>query len=197
MSFLPVGRRCPMQSQVFKTAQDDFNIPELDSNYMSGVNVPMDYQMENGTMPISVPENPENLANEEDLKSFIFSELERIGVPSRIVREKQDSIFGQTLKSDSSLSGFFLIPTFTAEGKVSLGSATDIAKKVSDTFSLEWQIEEINNNYRVKFETQKQEVAPDSSFDMLGSKTSKTASVFSELLEERKNLLYNKLRDLK
>lgn len=194
MSFLPVGRRRPMQSQVFKTAQDEFNMPELDSSYMSGGNIPMDYQIEDGTMPVSAPEN---FANEEDLKSFIFSELEGIGVPSRIVREKQDSIFGQTLKSDSSLSGFFLIPTFTAEGKVSLASAIDIAKKVSDSFSLEWQIEEVNNNYRVKFETQKQETAPESSFDMLGSKTSKTASVFSELLEERKNLLYNKLRDLK
>ena len=90
MSFLPVGRRRPMQSQVFKTAQDEFNMPELDSSYMSGGNIPMDYQIEDGTMPVSAPEN---FANEEDLKSFIFSELEGIGVPSRIVREKQDSIF--------------------------------------------------------------------------------------------------------
>ena len=190
MSFFPVGRRRPMQSQMFKVSQDDFNIPDIDSNYMSGDNVPMDFQNE-----INEQEIP--AATEEDLKASVFSELEGIGVPSRIVREKQDSIFGQTLKSDSSLSGFFLIPTFTAEGKVSLSTATDLAKKISSQFGLDWQIEEVNNNYRVKFETATQEVTPESSFDMLGGKTSKTASAFSELLEERKNLLYNKLRDLK
>jgi hypothetical protein len=193
MSFLPVGRRRPMQTQMFRVAQGDLTIPDLDSDYMSGDNIPVDFQNQNEQeIPVDKP-----VVTEEDLKAAVFSELEGIGVPSRIVREKQDSIFGQTLKSDSSLSGFFLIPTFTAEGKVSLSTATDLAKKISSQFGLDWQIEEVNNNYRVKFETATQEVTPESSFDMLGGKTSKTASAFSELLEERKNLLYNKLRDLK
>jgi hypothetical protein len=191
MSFLPVGRRRPMQTQMFRVAQGDLTIPDLESDYMSGDNIPVDFQNEQ-EIPVDSP-----VVTEEDLKAAVFSELESIGVPSRIVREKQDSIFGQTLKSDSSLSGFFLIPTFTAEGKVSLSTATDLAKKISSQFGLDWQIEEVNNNYRVKFETATQEVTPESSFDMLGGKTSKTASAFSELLEERKNLLYNKLRDLK
>ena len=191
MSFLPVGRRRQMQSQIFKTANDEFSSPELESNYMSGENVPMDF---------SDSTNRENQSsgdiNVVDLKSSIFSELENIGLPSRIAREKQDSIFGQTLKSDGTLNGFFLIPTFTAEGKISLNSATDIAKDISSRFSLDWQIEEINNNYRVKFETKKQEASPESSFDQLGKKASVNNDVFSELLEERKNLLYKKLRDI-
>jgi len=179
-----------MQSQVFKTAQDEFSLPEIDSDYMSGVNVPVDF---------SNQESPEahDQINEEDLKSFIFQELESIGVSPRVISEKHDSIFSQTLKSDGTLSGFFLIPTFTAGGKISVKGATDMAKKISSQYSLEWQIEEVSNNYRVKFETMKQEDAPESSFDHLGGKAAKTASVFSELLEERKNLLYKKLRDLK
>lgn len=190
MSFLPVGRRRPMQSQVFKTAQDDFNLPDLDSDYMSGVNVPVDFDNQ-------PQDSNKNRIDEEDLKLSIFQKLESIGVSSRIIREKHDSIFSQTLKSDGSLSGFFLIPTFTAEGRVSVKKATDIANDISSQYSLEWQIEEVNNNYKVKFETMKQEIAPESSFDQLGGKSAKTASVFSELLEERKNLLYNKLRNLK
>ncbi|MAG28514.1 hypothetical protein CMI47_23545 [Candidatus Pacearchaeota archaeon] len=190
MSFLPVGRRRPMQSQVFKTAQDDFNLPELDSDYMSGVNIPVDFSNQ--------PQDVSNEASidEEDLKSSIFQSLEDIGLSPRVIREKHDSIFSQTLKSDGSLSGFFLIPTFTAEGKISIKKATDMANSISTKYSLEWQIEEVNNNYKVKFDTMKQESAPESSFDQLGGKTPKTASVLSELLEERKNLLYNKLRNL-
>tara|TARA_Y100000310_G_scaffold313359_1_gene361641 strand:+ start:2327 stop:2905 length:579 start_codon:yes stop_codon:yes gene_type:complete len=192
MSFLPVGRRRQMQSQIFKTADDEFNSPDLDSNYMSGENIPMDFSNDGNNVD-------QDLGGVDvvDLKSSIFSELENIGLPSRVAREKQDSIFGQTLKSDGTLSGFFLIPTFTAEGKVSLNTATGIAKDVSSRFSLDWQIEEINNNYRVKFETKKQEASPESSFDQLGKKASVNDNVFSELLEERKNLLYKKLRDIK
>ncbi len=192
MSFLPVGRRRQMQSQLFKTADDEFSAPDLDSNYMSGENIPMDFSNDGVN-----PDQESGGVDVVDLKSSIFSELENIGLPSRIAREKQDSIFGQTLKSDGTLNGFFLIPTFTAEGKVSLNVATGIAKDVSSRFSLDWQIEEINNNYRVKFETKKQEASPESSFDQLGKKASVNNDVLSELLEERKNLLYKKLRDIK
>ena len=194
MSFLPVGRRRQMQSQIFKTADDEFNSPDLDSNYMSGENIPMDFSNDGNIVKTSGLFGGVDVS---DLKWSIFSELENIGLPSRVAREKQDSIFGQTLKSDGTLSGFFLIPTFTAEGKVSLNTATGIAKDVSSRFSLDWQIEEINNNYRVKFETKKQEASPESSFDQLGKKASVNDNVFSELLEERKNLLYKKLRDIK
>jgi hypothetical protein len=190
MSFLPVGRRRQMQSQIFKIADNEFHTPDLESSYMSGENISMDFSNENNNQD-------SDGVDIGDLKSSIFIELERIGLPSRIAREKQDSIFGQTIKSDGMLNGFFLIPTFTAEGKVSLNTATGIAKDVSSRFGLDWQIEEINNNYRVKFETKKQEISPESSFDQLGKKASTNNDVLSELLEERKNLLYKKLRDIK
>ena len=44
MSFFPVGRRRPMQTQTFKVAQGDLTIPDVDSNYMSGDNIPVDFQ---------------------------------------------------------------------------------------------------------------------------------------------------------
>ena len=47
MSFLPVGRRRQMQSQIFKTADDELSIPDLESGYMSGENISMDFSNEN------------------------------------------------------------------------------------------------------------------------------------------------------
>lgn len=208
MSFLPVGRRRQMESQLFKLAEDQIPQPDMGSVYMdTGSSAPLPDAMPADAQPVVVDGGEQQDAEPQapqSLREFVFAKLMELGVEQRHLTDPKTSkrIFSKKEGlGTSSVSGHFMIPSATSKGRISESDAKSIASEILGQFGLEGDMGHEGRNYIVSFHSRK-EVAPapsgdNDSFAELAGETSapKTASsVMGDLYMMRKSMLADALR---
>lgn len=191
MRIYPSGKLHVMQTQNYKNAQVDqiFNdlpgsSPSLNSSKdISEVEDKMDREL-------------------SSLKEFIKNELiKTFNIEERKLNSKAGWYSEKTDHESNEMSGFFMIPTYSKDKKFSKQDLSNLISRLKSKFSdLQFSSEISGDNYKVNFKSIKKEEKSTDSFDSLPS-ISKAASnnsdLFSELLSQRKDYLYKKLRNIK
>lgn len=207
MGFLPVGRRRQMESQLFKLAEDQIPQPDMGSIYMdTGSSAPLPETMAADAQQIAVDESGQSDAAEspQSLREFVFAKLMELGVEQRHLTDPKTSkrIFSKKEGlGTNSIVGHFMIPSATANGRISETDAKKIASDILGQFGLDGEMGHEGRNYLVSFRSRKEEAPAPSgdndSFAELAGETSapKTASsVMGDLYMMRKSMLADALR---
>ncbi len=207
MSFLPVGRRLHMQSQTFKIAQSQIAQPDANSFYMeNGVSSPIPQgEMGSDSLQHSAPQGEADGGDgvkQSSLREAVFEVLETLGVEKRHLTDPKMSkrIFSQKqVLGSGNVVGHFMLPSATEKQRISESDASEIAMKILNAFGLEGDMGHEGRNFVVHFRNKSQEVqsAPsenDSFSELSGGGGKKEASVFGELMMQRKAMLSEGLR---
>lgn len=196
MSFLPVGRRRHMQSQLFKLADEQIPQPDMGSVYMdTGSSAPL-------PAPSQDQAPASNEGREKSLREYVFAVLEDLGVEPRHLTDPKVSkkIFQQRSSIGSGqLSGSFMIPSATAKSRVTESQASQIAGQICEAFGLDGDMSHEGRNYIVNFRSKKPEaVQPstenDSFADLAGDSLPKAASAHHDAFMMRKSAMADALK---
>jgi hypothetical protein len=206
MSFLPVGRRRQMESQLFKLADDQLPQPDLGSVYMdTGSSAPVQDMSQSFDQPVQLEHSQEVPdSSPQSLREFVFAQLADLGVEQRHLTDPKTSkrIFSKKeVLGSNTVAGHFMIPSATAQGRISESDAKQIASGILQKFDLEGELGHEGRNYIVSFRSRKPDepsVSGDQdSFAELAGEVSvpKTAStVMEELYMQRKTALADALK---
>jgi hypothetical protein len=148
---------------------------------------------------------------ETSLKAYVFNVLEHLGVPPRQLQTIPD-IFSQEIDFDSNtVTGHYLVPTYTAHSQIDEKKAIQIARKIGQRFGLsqKMKLEHRNGvtNWRVSFQTMpKQSVQQGgSSFDAFQGQSNfnkgsgaqnRAAFTMGEMIKARRDDLYETMRKI-
>lgn len=139
-----------------------------------------------------------------NIRDFIFGKLEELGVPSRLIMSNPDSIFKGTKDlTNNTLKGFYILPSFTAQRKISPEEAESIAIEIGNKFGLDQNYGHMGNNYKVEFSTK--DMTPNENFgtslqEIAGGKAGKqnmnqpkAANTHIEMIKTARSQLFNNI----
>ena len=216
MSIVPCGNRKSMESQSYwgsiegadLGSEKDIKslvrvaqiVEDIDPNAVRGNldqdpdSFGLDAQGPQEDLELEQPEEAIHDANDSSLRKYIFQLLEGLGIPGRILDKTSDKVFKSTEDlANGTLSGHYLIPTYTAKGEVGESEAKQIAQQISSQFGLIQKLENSGSNYKITFQSgsaqTEEDEASGTSFDRLlsgGDKgsNSKAASTVQEMIKE-------------
>lgn len=144
-----------------------------------------------------------------NLKAYVYQVLEQMGVQRRQLENIDKQIFSQEIDFDhATVTGHYMIPTFTQSGEVDQEKAMNIARQIGQKFGLSQKMKLEGRNWRVSFTSApKTDIQQGgSSFDELGSaqqknlaqgrQQQKAAFTIGELIEARRDELVETMRKI-
>lgn len=192
-----IDPRLEIEQQYIGTDQSDETDLDQDDNNDSS-NLPQD----NTSQPdlnISKNDSEDSEPTDTEMKETWRKMLEDLGVPSRTLDNNDKKLYSeQRSLNDNTLKGHYMIPTYTAKGKVTYRQAMELARQLQDQFGLSSIIKDEGKNWRVDFSTQPKVENQDggTSFDLLNQSQEKTASTLGEMLKERQNILFETMKKI-
>lgn len=213
MAITPSGKIRKMQVQNFRTAQQLFDAgQQRDSVEQTEVKdvqpAPVEPQPVSPPTPtestpaVKIPEADKSVDLQKDstMKAYIYNMLEGLGVPKRQLDNIDKQLYSQEINlDDRTISGHYMIPTFTIQGEIDEQKAQSIARQIGEKFNLSQKMKLNGRNWRIDFRSVPKQENHDggSSFDELQGNLDKKASfTIGEMIKARKDDLYNKLRNL-
>ena len=161
------------------------------------------------------PEEPqaENEEEESGLRASWKKVMIDLGLEERQIDQSSSELFKETVNiTDSTINGFFHIPTYTMKAKISQRKALEIAQALFRKFNLSGELmnEKTKKNgkeqWKVIFKSApKPEIqqGSGSSFDGIGSgndgnssEMNRNASTIGEMIKDRRDELYNIMRKI-
>lgn len=138
---------------------------------------------------------------ESDIKDAWRQILETIGVPLRTIDNIEKQLYAEeTNLADNTISGHYMIPTYTATMKVTKEKALSLARQMEQKFGLVSRMKLEGRNWRVDFKSRpKVDVQQGgSSFDELNGpdKQQKAASTLGDMLLARREELFEQMRKI-
>ena len=140
------------------------------------------------------------------LKSYVFQIIEKAGAKRAKMDEldQKGKMFDSEIGFDRKRKGWFIIPTFTANGEIDEDKAYAIAQNVANKFQLMFKLKINGRNWKVEFASIQEEknTADGSSLDDLDGSNEQTqqnkkvAFTLGELLTARKDELYDMMRKI-
>lgn len=181
MSIYPAGKLHKMQAQMFRNAQVDQMSSDLPVN-SSGMDMGK----------IDSPPSIKETVKDELTKNF--------GIEERKLNSKTGWYSEKTDHESNETSGYFLVPTYSGDKKFDKSNLMNLISRLKKMFSnLQFSSELSGDNYKVIFKSIKKEAESVDSFDSLpgiSKSASNTTDIFMELLNQRKDILYKKLRGI-
>jgi hypothetical protein len=190
----------PSKEDAFVSVEPTLNQPQQTQPQPQDQSVqPMEGQTDQ-QVDVSNIENEDNSSKTTSMKSYVFKMLQQLGVQPRQLSNVDGQIYGEEIDLDAhTISGHYMIPTFTSQGQIDEKKAQQTAKQIGQQFGLSQKMKIQGRNWRVDFKSApRQEVqSGGSSFDELhNNNKQKKASTQGEMIKDRRNELYNILRKI-
>lgn len=135
------------------------------------------------------------------MQTHIYKVLEELGVQRRQIDSLSKNLFGQEIDLDTkTISGHYMIPTFTTKGEIDESRAQQIAQAIGQRFGMSQKMRlEGGKNWRVDFKSQVRDdkMQGGSSFDSMHENSQKkAASTLGEMIKDRREELYTVMRKI-
>lgn len=142
-----------------------------------------------------------------NIRGYVFQLLEELGAPPRLILENPDTFFqGKKDLDTGTISGSYILPSYTKNKKVTQQEAESIAMKIGEQFGLSQSISPQGSNFKIDFRTKEVQMQEDHGTSLQelvknrgaakpGGQASmgKAASSKSGMIKIDRNELYQKL----